>query len=695
MSTTFRGAEPRIPSQGAAWPAGDGVPAGRPPGPPVNLLESLRRRLGLALAVFVLVNLLGFPAVLWKGRPKYLAEAVVYVSPRFVKTLQEDREVDVQAGEYRNFVEQQVKTINRFDIVEESLAKLGDKRAWWQKPGESNVRAARRLQAALDIHTVPDTYQVAVDLEGDKPDGLADIVNTVVDTYLVKSQQEEFYASDKRLKDLREEQQRLEQETVQKTAQRTELAKELGVTAFTEAYPNPYDRLMITVQDALTELRQNRFEANAQREALNLPNGPERAKAVRAFAHEMVVKDTGLSSLYYYINERRTRLLVETNGLGPDHPTRRAAEREIANLEAEETRFSRKLEDSYVAMLEQERGADAFKAQQAEKDMEGEVERLRTKAAWYSAKFQQGLTLGQDLDRLRKRLDAVDDRVTFLTMESQAPGFVRWFSRAMPPDLPEKGGRRKYMALLFLASLVLGVVAAVAADVTDPRVERAGDAEGVLGFPILGWLPDRRAVEAGDVRRQLQRATNRLVLDQMANQSRIFAFTGVKAGVGTTTAVMELAATLTQHGAAALAVEANAQHPDARYGGGASGLVAALRGQQRLEAVIVPGAGETPDRVAAGIAGAGDSLPEVYRLVELLHSGTGQYRAVLLDLPPIAASSDAEYVAALADVVVLVAEAGRVTKAELRAAARALERLRPRAVAVLLNRAAPDGAGRG
>jgi hypothetical protein len=58
--------------------------------PPLRLspIASLKRHRVQALIVFCLVLLLGIPVVWIKGRAKYQATAVIYVSPRFQATLE-------------------------------------------------------------------------------------------------------------------------------------------------------------------------------------------------------------------------------------------------------------------------------------------------------------------------------------------------------------------------------------------------------------------------------------------------------------------------------------------------------------------------------------------------------------------------------------------------------------------------------
>jgi Mrp family chromosome partitioning ATPase len=80
--------------------------------------------------------------------------------------------------------------------------------------------------------------------------------------------------------------------------------------------------------------------------------------------------------------------------------------------------------------------------------------------------------------------------------------------------------------------------------------------------------------------------------------------------------------------------------------------------------------------------------------MEILGEAVQSYALVLVDMPPVLASVDSEYLARRADCVVLVAEARHVTAPELKRAAKVLERIQPKAVACVLNRVrSADGRG--
>lgn len=236
-----------------------------PGGNNFNAIRSLRRHKLLAAFAALSIILAGSPYAWLKGTPKYSATAVIFVSPHFVANLQDGKEIDSKSdSQYHAYVQQNAKTVNRFDIVEDALRKLGPRIAAWAKPGETLDHAAERLQQALDVQPVVDTYQIAVTLESLKPEGLADVVNAVVASYIEKAKSEEFYASDERLKNLAVDRGRIEQEIREKQGKRLVLAQELGVSSFTDNFINPYDRLLVEAKEAIALARRQNIDADAQ-----------------------------------------------------------------------------------------------------------------------------------------------------------------------------------------------------------------------------------------------------------------------------------------------------------------------------------------------------------------------------------------------------------------------------------------------
>jgi capsular polysaccharide biosynthesis protein len=148
-------------------------------------LVSIRKHFKLGICLFLAISLLGFPLAWKKGKSIYSATATIYIAPRVANILQENKEQDYSTyQDYKQFIEQQESTIRRYDIMLLALKKLRDKHIMWQNPNESDRRAAERLQVALVIKQVSDIYLISVSLESDKAEGLDQIVNTVVESYI-------------------------------------------------------------------------------------------------------------------------------------------------------------------------------------------------------------------------------------------------------------------------------------------------------------------------------------------------------------------------------------------------------------------------------------------------------------------------------------------------------------------------------
>lgn len=664
------------------------TPAPAVAGVTISPIQSLRRHKTLAVAATLVVLIAGLPIAWVKGAAKYRATAVIYVSPRFVANLQDGKEIDLQSdSQYHEYLQQSAHTINRFDIVLAALRKTGGGQEVWLRPGEKIEHGAERLQAALEIRPIENTYQIAVGLESSNAAGLAELVNNVVDTYLATAKSEEFFDSVQRVKNLVEDRSRLQQEVDQKQAGRLAIAQELGVSSFSDNFVNPYDRLLVEAKQAVAEADRSKIEADALLAALDGKQRTGGAEALRLAAAADAGKDSAMTTLNEKLNIRRTQLLAAMSGLSPDHPGRRAAERELAEIEKEREDTHQKLVDSYSGITLSQRSADAYKAARVEQKLKGELEAQTSQAAWFSRNYQQAIQLGVEVDSARKRIDGIQQRIDFLSLEKSAPGFVRKFSTARTPSEPTSGGRRKLFLMVLCAAFAMGLVAPVAADLLDSRVHSPGDVEQTLGFAPIAWLMDKREAGPEFAREQVLRLANRIAQEQQTNNSHIFAFTSVKARGGTSTIVMETAFALGRLGVPALAVEANAYRADPRYRDPHSrGLTVVLRGNLNVRDAVVPGTDDMPDYVPIGDVVNEKNLPDIQGLTRILRDSTEAYKAILVDLPPILVSVDAEFIARTSDVVVLVIEAEAVNKGDLTRAAACLERLQVPAISAVLNR---------
>jgi Mrp family chromosome partitioning ATPase len=640
------------------------------PARPINPLASLAKHYKLAMLLALIVLLVGLPISWIKGEPKYYTEASIYVSPRFMKNLQDDNELDFQSNsQYREYVQQQVRTVNRYDIVADALESLGERKSLWVKEKRPLRRSIEFLQRELKVQAVPDTYQITVGLENDAPEGIDELVNAVVESYLKKIKQESFYDKDKRLTNLKVERDNLYSQLNGKLQNRTAIAKELGVTTFSETLLNPYDQLLVNGKQALAQAQIEKIEKDAKLQSFQ---GSDGESALEAVAEEIVAKDPGINSLKANLNLRRSELLSKISGLGEKHPVRKMAERELSEIEMELTKANEKLIGQTSENLVAQRKKDFFEAQKIEQQINKQVNEHVAKANWFTENYQKAIQLGTEIEQLRSRVSLVDERINFLSLESDAPGMTRFFSRALPADQPVKGGRKKIFLIFFAFATFIGLSLPLAIDFIDPRILYAGDLERVLGFAPIGVIAEKSDKQSyHQANDQLIRIAGSILRDFHSQKSRVISLTSTRHQTGTTSLSLDLSQVLNELGIPTLTIEANNLSPDNRY------MLAELSiaGKDSL----------LPDRITL----AKNSCPKISMLRELtymLKDYLQDYQIVIIDCPPLLTSADTEIIIGMSDITLLAVQAIEVDKSEVRQAASLLEKLSPNAIGVILNR---------
>ena len=647
-------------------------------------LASVRAHWMVGAAVAALVTMLGVPVAYLKGKPRYQTSAVIQVAPRFAGTLTGggDKELELQSNtQYREFVQQQVRSVNRFDIAKAALAALDARHIPWRKPPESESRAVERLQWALQVKPVPDTYLIQVSYEDEVPDHMAVVVNTVVEMFLATAKREELYDSDDRIQRLKREREQIERQLVALRTQRTSFADKLGITTFNEATRNPYDELLLGARTQLSAARQRRIEA-AARASLFDPAAHESATAaLGAAAEDLVVHDNGLMALKSNLYQRRAALLAKASGLAPEHGGRQAIEKELREIDEEMERVAGQLRTGFASMLTEKSRADLFVAERTERDLSAQVDILSSMSRSFAADYQQAVAVGSDVERLRRRSDAVDDRIDFLRLEGEAPGFFRLVTPARMPEIPIAGGRKKLAMLALAAGLMLGVAVMLAIDFLDPRVHTSDELKGAAGFAVLAAVADRGTEQAIPVSDDgIRRLVTSLLRDRRDHGTTVVALTGVKPGSGTTELALLIANEMVARGLRPLIVETNTLSPDARYVEAGAITTTAL-----LDGAPLPDPGPAPVLAAAGQAAR--RLEHLDALQHVL-AGAGAYDFVLLDAAPLLLSPDTAWIAGIADLTLLVARASSVTRREVKRALALLESAEPRGAGVMLNRVA-------
>lgn len=659
------------------------------PGIGIKPLLSLKRHYRVSLALFLGILVLGMPVVWIKGQSTYSSESVFQVSPRYMKNLESDQEVELQSNsQYREFVNHLQNTVLRYDVVGKGLDLLLEQGLDTRPPALTRREYIEHLQRTVLTLAIPDTYMVRIRLDGGKDDKphLHRIVNAITTAFIDTSKIEQIYGSEERYIRLNETRQGLQDENASLNENRAQLAERLGLTTFRDGVSNPYDSLLAQLREKLTNASVERERAAAAYDAF-VERGEIPTELGRSLL-DMRLGDTRLNGLRSSTHSRVTELRQQLNGLGPEHPARPPAEAEIKLLQDTLAEAEAEFEDTAFANFESRLAASLAQYRAMENGIRNNVTKLEGQASEYAQLFQKAMALTRLIDENRRRIEQIQERMNYLETESDALGFVRLVTPARPAEMPMGIGKKKLLAILLFLAIATALGAPVGLDMLDRRIHGVNDAEKLLGMPAAGWQIGREDLPTELFSsEQSRRFAATLIRNRTRLERSVYAFTAARMHGGTTTTVLDTAHTLVGLGNKVLVVDANSFTHNPAFDPTHPGLSDMLLGTSEGATTIqtVNHGDSSLDVVGVGTQTSA-GLKRLDRLQAMIKTWSDAYDYVLFDLPPVLLSADAEMLIEEIGQVFLVVECESATKSEILRAKRQLQKIDPEAVGLFVNR---------
>ena len=286
------------------------------------------------------------------------------------------------------------------------------------------------------------------------------------------------------------------------------------------------------------------------------------------------------------------------------------------------------------------------------------------------------------------RLKQIGERLNYLETESHALGWVRLVTPALPADLPLGIGKLKMLLIAIGAATGLALATPVAIDLSDRRIRSVADAEKIMGIPAAGWQIFYEDLATNMyAEEQIRRFVFSLIRLKTRHQRNVFAFSSVKAEGGSTSVILDAAACLQQLGSRVLMLDTNSYAPNSRFDAYQPGLTDYLAGQAEANALPLP---YLHNDIAISVVGIGGERVKGLQRLDRLHNAIKQwsesYDFVLVDLPPLLLSADAEMLIEAIGQVFLVVEAQSVVRGEVSRARQLLQKIDPEAVGLFVNK---------
>ncbi len=234
------------------------------------------------------------------------------------------------------------------------------------------------------------------------------------------------------------------------------------------------------------------------------------------------------------------------------------------------------------------------------------------------------------------------------------PGVTKFAASALAPWHSTDSALIRDAIVLLISLAFLGAAVAVIAHKVDPRVYIASDVERLLGFAPLAQLPDFSEVANEIAEKYLLRLASEIDRSFINSGSSRCVFTGTGHGVGVTTIATRVEMLLGAMGRAAL------------IGESAKTSASQLRARHH------------------GTDPAAEFRPAPMQLVDEAESIPGEM--ALVDAGPLADRDEAQQLVRSSNCTIVVIESGVTTRAQLRAVANILQRIKAPAVGFVLNR---------
>ncbi len=649
-----------------------------PPTRQLAMLAALRSRMPLIVGVIALSVGAGWYHAKETATTTFSAEAMLHVSRSFIKTLEDDQELSLKGKfEYESFRNSQLNLLRRPDLHKAAIESLGDKKGLWVKDGEPIPAAAQRLSRALQAEALRQTYLIEVKLSSPSPQTSAQVLNAVIDTFILFHQKDFFHAEKERRQVVADHLEKLDVELTTKRERSLSLADELHVPGFGSDADHPLRETLKKARERHEKAKVAVKDAEISLESLELYPATVLGTGGRDNDESagLAMQDPTLDDVLQALATRRSQLVLEIENISPSHPGWESLKKDLAKIDT-------RIQEMRTQALEQIQKVEVAKAEAklhearavlaaATKAVEGLQNRLRGETKL----FELGRRLTAEIAADEVKRVALVGRLDFFDIESKSPGFVWPVSYAVAPNRGESDFLNRLLIVVMLG-VVIALGIPIGLEFLDRRLHSALDLHAACGFSPLGWVVSNKIRgSAPIVEDQLRRIAQALDRDFEGPGPHLLLFTGVRGNVGNTTLVGQIAKQLDALDRKVLLVEGDRRTHSSGKRGGLADLILGNATQETSKS-----AGDL-DCLSFGADAEDLSLHE---LADRLRSHYADRDFILVDGPPILESADAELLASRVDGVVLVTCAAKTVTGEVKRASGILSRIHPPSLGAIL-----------
>lgn len=681
----------------------------------LELTGKIFRRWYIVLSLFIVISLVGIPAIWFLKKPVYNVTAAIRVAPILTNVLSGEADVG-EMGKITVFMNTQARIItsNRVvqgvadDLAKKDLSFFNDYTQTINyklkqmvsgtktKPEISTIIKEAISNEVITARTRKSTELIEISMKSSDPTEARQIVNSFIREYMAVEVSSATRGDDQNLSILEHEQKTVAAKIQQQREGIRKLAQEYGDTKLDTRHQMKLDRIS-SLLASLTQYEADRIRLEAKVQLLEQNNteqkiGPEEMLQMR---NQHIKTDSSVSGLVANIENLEQALIVDRQLLTPTNPQIKL---KVELIEKLNKRLQARKDESAKAYdkLVQERltrtaNADLNIAR-------AELEAIKT----YEQRFRDILSqedtetiglgrkqlaiqeLQDDLALTKEHYAKVKRRINDLEMERKRPARISVAYNAEVTSVADK--RLKLTLALLFGAMACGVAVAFLMSKADKSMYLPNDITKKISIRIIGTttcmdrmdesLRPKMLVEDY----QTIRANIDLLNDNGDPTPKKLVITSSGSGDGKTTLAINLATSMAKSGKKVLLIDGDMRKPDIAHSlglpKGTRGLHDFLFGKELKDVVY-----RMPSMKLDILASDAGNMDHAYELLaspltrQYMNSACDYYDHVIIDTPPVLAFPDALLWAKMADAVILSSFAGQTNVCAFREATERLAQI--------------------
>jgi capsular exopolysaccharide synthesis family protein len=686
-----------------------------------GLIVAVLRRWYIAVLVFLVMCVIGIPAIWLLLEPRYDVTGAIRVAPILANILTGEADKG-EISNYQSFMNTQAKMIVSPQVVQRVADDLANKHLTFfedqitgigarlrrrienskVKPDPANILKQAIYDGIITPSSARNSELVEVTMTGDNPEEAKKIVDAFIQAYMLVEVSSSLQGRDQQLTVLENERKVLTDKLESQREAIRQLGQEYGSVTLTGRQDMMLGRVSSLLAEQ-TKVEARRMGLETQIKLLEEKKPSSLPDELMRMREEYINSDVTVLELTKQMAQMEQDAMLSRLTMVPGNPMLQQKEDFVKTFQ---TRLDEKREEVGKKvderMSKQVDKVNADRLANARLDLEQTVvyeNRLREMLAKEDA---QTVELGRKqlaIEEMKEQLastkeiyDTIGRRIQELEMERKRPARV---SVAYNADISNVRDKRVKLTLaIIFGALACGLFGAIVRDKADLSLHTPDDVARCIGIRIIGTTTSPRTVKQALLSRQMaedyQTIRANLGLLDDGGMPKKLAITSPGPRDGKTTFAVNLATSLSRSGKKVLLIDGDLRKPDIGR------LLNIPRESRYLQDVLLGNKSEKAVRVVSSnglyvLASDSQSSIDPYELLaspqtaKQIDNISEDYDHVIIDTPPVLAFPDALLWAKMAGAVILTGFADQTTSPDLKETKERIDEIGVRILGTILS----------